>query len=111
LARISAPRSKASMTFGTLVKTNPAGRSDCPERGNTSDRQALAMPRALPEKAVVTCRRNSAFTCSVSARMAVIAARSPARTSAASIWRRLPTMRAASLTAYHRPAAGRNDGG
>ena len=92
LARISAPRSKASMTFGTLVKTSPAGRSDCPVRGKIIDRQALAMPRALPEKAVVTCRRSSAFTWSVSARMAVMAARSPAFTSSASTLRRSPTM-------------------
>jgi hypothetical protein len=46
--RISAPRSKASMMLGTLVNTSPAGRSDWPLRGNTCERQALAMPRALP---------------------------------------------------------------
>jgi hypothetical protein len=111
LARISAPRSKASITFGTLVQTSPAGRSDWPERGNTCDRQALVIPRALPPKLLVTCRRSSALTCSVSPRIAVIAARSPARTSAASTWRRSPTMRAASLTARRRSAAGRYGGG
>ena len=100
LARISAPRSKASITLGTLVKTNPAGRRDWPERGNTMDRQALAMPRALPAKAVVTCWRSSAFTSAVSVRIAAMAARSPARSSSANILRRSPTSCAPSLMLF-----------
>jgi hypothetical protein len=111
LARISAPRSKASMTWGALVQTSPAGRSDWPEDWKTRARQALAMPRPLPPKADTTCCRSSCLTCSVSARIAVMAARSPARTSVASTCRRSPRRVAVSFTAGPGPAAGRRGGG
>jgi hypothetical protein len=55
LGRMVTPRSKASMTLGSFVKTSPAGRSDSPDFGKTCERQALATPRALPPKALVTC--------------------------------------------------------
>ena len=86
------------------VQGNPAARSDTPVRGKTCARQALAMPRALPPKAVVTWVRSSCLSASVSCRTARDAARSPARTSSTRAWRRLPMLAVRRISAGNKPA-------